>query len=203
MVSQTRLYEKKVEASLREHFENLGEKIEVKSPWVAFKGEAAGKYSPRVDVGVGPFARGTARHIQEYNRLTEVSREFLNKLLHLFRENSKNFSFGAEIPADCKRFNNINENARCLMAVEIEKSGTRKHRLGDIVNACSLGRVGLIIAWDKPTRKSFLKIVEYFAFLKGVDKPTYETKNLIVVSKRQFDACIKATGDNHGRRKQN
>jgi hypothetical protein len=36
-----------------------------------------------------------------------------------------------------------------------------------------------------------LKIVGYFAFLKGVEKPTYETENLIVVSKKQFDACIK------------
>jgi hypothetical protein len=191
MQGQTRRYEKKVQKLLRDYFKSLGESLEVESQWTALRGEAVSKYSPRVDVAVGPFAYQEKRYAQEYNRLTAVSREFLNKLLDLFKKNSKNFSFDHEIPADCQRLGDMNRNARCLMPIEIEKSGDRKHRLGDIVNACSLGRVGLIIAWDQSALNSFLKIVGYFAFLKGVEKPTYETENLIVVSKKQFDACIK------------
>lgn len=191
MPSKTTRYERKVQRSLTEYFQHLGRNPEVESQWTAFKGEAVSKYSPRVDVAVGPFAYGAKRYVSEYNGLTRASKKFLSNLLGSFKENANGFSFKHNIPDDCRMFNSINGNARCFMAIEIEKSGTRKHRLGDIVNACSLGRIGLIIAWDKGTLKSFLKIAEYFAFLKGVQKPTYGTRNLIVVSKKQFDTCIK------------
>jgi hypothetical protein len=42
------------------------------------------------------------------------------------------------------------------------------------------------VAWNPSVLRSFLKITEYLAFLKGRQKPTYETKNLVVVSKKQF-----------------
>jgi hypothetical protein len=77
-----------------------------------------------------------------------------------------------------------------LCAIKIVKSGTRNHRLSDIVNACSLGRIGVIIAWDSPTLNSFLKITEYFYFLRQKDKPTYETKTLVVVLKEHFLKCL-------------
>lgn len=190
MLSETKQYEEKVRDSLRKYFENLGEKVEVENQWVPFRGEAVSKYSPRVDVAVGPFAYRTKQYIQRYNKLTKVSREFLNNLLRSFKANSTDFSFETEIPVDCESLNDVNPNARCFMAIEIEKSGTRKHRLGDIVNACSLGRVGVIIAWDLPALNSFLKITEYLSFLKGKLKPTYETKNLIVLSREQFLQCL-------------
>jgi hypothetical protein len=190
MLSETKRYEKKIRASLQEYFKNLGKKVEVENQWVPFRGEVVSKYSPRVDVAVGPFAYWEEKYIHEYNRLTKVSREFINNLLQSFKANSKKFSFEPHVPVDCEALNNVNENARCFMAIEIEKSGTRKHRLGDIVNACSLGRVGVIIAWDSTALKSFLKIAEYLSFLKSKLKPTYETKNLIVVSKEQFLRCF-------------
>lgn len=114
----------------------------------------------------------------------------MNKLIHSFRENSKDYTFQTEIPTDCVELNGVNRNARCFIAIEIEKSGTRKHRLGDIVNACSLGRIGVIIVWDPSILKSFLKITEYLSFLKGRLKPTYETRNLVIVSKEQFMKAI-------------
>jgi hypothetical protein len=190
MLSETKQYEEKVKDLLRKHFENLGQKVELENQWVPFRGEAVNKYSPRVDVAIGPFAYGAERCIQEYNELTRVSHEFLNNLLLSFKANSKGSSFETHIPVDCEALNNVNQNARCFIAIEIEKSGTRKHRLGDIVNVCSLGRIGIIIAWDQSTLDSFLKITEYLSYLKGKLKPTYETKNLIVVSREQFFQCL-------------
>lgn len=185
-ISVTKQFEKKVKSSLDNYFQKLGIKVKVENQWVPFRNEAVSKYSPRVDVAVGPFAYGTTQYINEYNRLTEVSSSFINKLLQSFKHNSEHFSFERDIPNDYRILNTVNENARCFMAIEIEKSGTRKHRLGDIVNACSLGRAGTIIAWDTSVLKSFLKITEYLSFLKSKMKPTYETKNLVIVSKKQF-----------------
>jgi hypothetical protein len=190
MPTPTAQYEMEVQEFLREYFKSIGEDAEIESQWVAFRGEAAKKYSPKVDLAVGPFAYGVGRFIEDYDRMVRNSRVFLNSLLSLFRQNSNDFPSVDDIPPQCQGFDQVNSNARCLMAIEIEKSGGRKHRLGDIVNACSLGRVGLIIAWDDGVLKSFLRIVGYFAFLRGVDKPSYETRNLIVVSKNQFDSCI-------------
>ena len=187
---ETKEYEAKVKDSLREYFEKLKEKVEVENQWVPFRGEAVSKYSPRVDVAVGPFAYGTEQYEEKYDKLTRVSRDFLNNLLLSFKKNSKNFSFESEIITDCRGLDSVNPNARCFMAVEIEKSGTRKHRLGDIVNACSLGRIGVVVTWDQSTLNSFLKIAEYLSFLKGKLKPTYETRNLVIVSKEQFLKCL-------------
>jgi len=186
MLNETKRYEEKVKGSLEEYFQVLGEKVEVETQWVPFRGEAVSKYSPRVDVAVGPFAYGTEQYSEKYDRLTEISNGFLNKLLQSFQENSEKFSFQAEILTDCTDLSNVNRNARCFMAIEIEKSGTRKHRLGDIINACSLGRIGVIITWDSSVLNSFLRITEYLYFLKGKHKPTYETRNLVIVSKEQF-----------------
>ena len=81
--------------------------------------------------------------------------------------------------------------------MEIEKSEKRKYMLGDIINACSLGRIGIIIAWDCSVLKSFLRITEYLGFLKGKRKPTYETRNLIIISKDQFTEFMNLYGDDH------
>ena len=134
---ETKLYEKQVKSLLEEYFHNIKENIPVENQWTRFKNEAIRKYSPRIDIAVGPFAYGTQQFINEYNKLTELVGDLINKLLQLYRENSKGFSFREQIPRRYNEFKYINRNARCFMAIEIEKSGSRKHRLGDIVNACS------------------------------------------------------------------
>jgi molybdopterin/thiamine biosynthesis adenylyltransferase len=186
MNSETKQYEQKLKISLQEYFHKIDPHVQVENQWIPFRSEALSKYSPIVDIAIGPFAYRTTQYIEEYDRLSEASSRLIDNLLHSFKLNSKHFSFERAIPDDYRTLNMVNSNARCFMAIEIEKTGTRKHRLGDIVNACSLGRMGIIIAWDTQFLKSFLKITEYFNYLKYKMKPTYETGNLIITTKEQF-----------------
>lgn len=186
MFDETKQYEELARDSLRDCFKNMNIKVEVENQWIPFKGEAVSKYSPIVDVAVGPFAYGEDRYEDRYDYLTKIFEPALNQILSYFKENSKGFSFERKIITNTQELRNVNRNARCFVCIEIEKSGSRKHRLGDIVNACSLGRIGVIIAWDSKVLKSFLRITEYFSFLRGRQKPTYETRNLAIVLRGQF-----------------
>lgn len=192
MITETKQFELAVKERLANYFMSLGEKVDVEDQWISFLGESKGKYSPRVDVAVGPFSYRRMQNNQEYNRLIVTARPFLDSLVCSFRDNAENrgFLFYEEIPLNSQEIINVNPNPRCFIAIEIEKSGNRKHRLGDIINACSLGKFGIIIAWNSSLLFSFLRIAEYLSFLKEVDKPTYQTRNLIVVSKEQFLAAL-------------
>lgn len=180
----TKQYETKATNLLNDYFNGLrnGFPIEVKTQWPAFVRDK--RYSPRVDVAVGPFATDK-RYMGEYDSLSRKARPLLELIFEEFEKNVQAFNPEAQY-VDRRSYLNFNINARCFMAIEIEKSGSRKHRLGDIVNASALGRIGIIVAWEKKDLRSFLKILEYFNFLQSVGKNTFQTKNIAVLDKEQF-----------------
>jgi hypothetical protein len=61
--------------------------------------------------------------------------------------------------------------------MEIEESGSRKHCLGNLVNASALGRVGLLVARNKWTFDIFVRERAYLKFLGDVEKNTFKTAN--------------------------
>ena len=132
---------------------------EVRHEWHAFKGESAGKYSPAVDLAVGPFAEGDLRLKDGYDELFLQHRGRLQRLIGAYPRDDLTLN------RDIDSINGANPNSRCFLAIELVHSGSRKHRIGDIVNACSLGRVGIIIAWDASIQKSFFGIARYLNFL--------------------------------------
>ena len=83
-----------------------------------------------------------------------------------------------------------NQNARCFLAIEIENSSSKKHIMGSMINAASLGRLGIGIAYNDSVKKTFLRILNYLAFLKRVEKNTYDTTNFLILTKEQFQECI-------------
>jgi len=161
--------------------------IEVVSEWSSMKNEM-GIYSPRVDVAVGPFAtQGT--YIKQYDQLMDNSQNFICKLLNYHLMNINEFDPESKhLTFDILKYKN--SNARCLLAIEIENSGSRKHIIGDAVNASALGRVGIFIAWTPEKLKAAVKMRRYLGFLKTVGKNTFDTTNLLILDKAQF---LKAT----------
>lgn len=165
------------------------EGVPVKSEWAAFEG-FKNHYSPRVDIAVGPFSIEPGYVlIQEYDTLIQRAdiRPFLKKLYDLHVENVGDEVIINEIRLPS--FENLvtkNQNARCFLAIEIENENSKKHIMGSLINAASLGRIGIGIAFSQKTFRTFIRILNYLAFLKRVGKNTYDTTNFLIVTKDQI-----------------
>ena len=168
---------------------------EVEVQWYPFRGRGRGIYSPRVDIAVGPFAIET-QYGNRYAELLTETRDFIDRLIEKHNrnveENGEQTSF--------HRIERFNENARCLLCIEIEDSGTRKHCLGDLTNASALGRIGLLVARSEKMLKVFLRQRVYLGYLQSVGKNTFRTDNALVLTEAQFDECLDAIGQRNRRR---
>ncbi len=118
---------------------------EVQPEWVPFAQKETGEewsyYSPRVDIAVGPFDTvGGSKEI-----LNAAEKDALTNFLKMHT-------------AD------VNPHPNCLVAIEIGYTGSRKHRMGDVVNASLIGHTGIIVAKDERTQRSYLRIQEYMDY---------------------------------------
>jgi hypothetical protein len=159
---------------------------EVSVQWSALRGQGRNTYAPRVDVAVGPFAIHR-RYIEEYTNLLNVTRPFIESLLVRHNRNAE----GIGQPVTFGDILHFNDNARCLISIEIEECGGRKHCLGNLVNVSSLGRVGILVARTDAVLRTFIRQRSYFQFLEDVGKNTFKTANALVLSERQFDECLR------------
>lgn len=187
---ETKQYEEKIAKLLSEYFSyfSLIKDEDIKQQWPAFSKTKG--YSPRIDVAIGPFSIEDGQCLNnKYNDLINNAKTFLDACFNGFKKNVSNFDRDiSEIEINYQ----FNSNARCFLAIEIEKSGSRKHRLGDIVNVSALGKIGLVIAWDSDILNSFLRIMKYFEFLKEVKKNKIETKNVMILERNQFLEIVKS-----------
>lgn len=166
--------------------------LEVKNEWTAFTGYR-NHYSPRVDIAVGPFSVVAEQNqTQVYNQLveTEIIRLFIRKLYQVHIEN-----VGLEVNNEITipPFEDLiykNQNARCFLAVEIENENSKKHIMGSLINAASLGRIGIGVAYTDKTMRTFIRIMNYLGFLRRVEKNTYDTTNILIVSKNQMHKIL-------------
>ncbi|MCK0473851.1 hypothetical protein [Halalkalibacter sp. APA_J-10(15)] len=164
---------------------------DVKKEWNAMREERAlNIYSPRVDVAVGPFATH-GRYGMDYDEMFNVDStcEFVQHLITYNRDNLNRY--GDFVEADT--YESViyqNSNARCFMAIEIENKVSRKHLMGGAINASALGRLGVVIPWTDDKLKAFVRLVRYLHFLKKVDKNTFNTTNLLIVTKEQFHTAL-------------
>ena len=176
------------------------EGLVVKNEWTAFTGYH-NHYSPRVDIAVGPFSIVAGQNqTQVYNQLvaTENIKLFISKLYQVHIEN-----IGLEVNNEITipPFEDLiyrNQNARCFLAIEIENENSKKHIMGSLINAASLGRIGVGVAYTEKTMRTFIRIMNYLGFLRRVEKNTYDTTNFLIVSKNQMQNILTEINDNNG-----
>jgi hypothetical protein len=58
--------------------------------------------------------------------------------------------------------------------------------LGDIINASSIGKIGIIVPWDDKAHNAFERIKRYLDFIKTVKKTSYGPKNLLMIPKTRL-----------------
>lgn len=159
---------------------------EVETQWYPFRGQGRRIYSPAIDIAVGPFAV-TERLEDRYSELLNQTRGFIERLIEVHNGNVEDQNEKTSF----EEILSFNENARCLIGIEIENTGSKKHCLGDLVNASALGRLGLLIAWSPNVLRTFLRQRVYLSYLKSVGKNTFRTTNALILTREQFDRCLK------------
>ena len=176
-------YQKLIARKLARRF---GE-VEVADEWRAFSRDDPW-YGPRLDVVVGPFAT-TQSLADEYDRMEAIHRRFLEGLWAHHLENLRLYGSDVTHEVFAGAFAR-NSNARCFIAIEIENAGSRKHLMGGALNAAALGRVALAVGWRPHNVRSFVRLRSYFKFLNDVDKPSFPTSHLLILSKDQLlESC--------------
>ena len=157
---------------------------ECRMEWHAFSGIDS-QYSPRLDLAVGPFAIGDLKLEEKYDALTEVHREYMASL---WRAHVSNVGCSDQ---DISRLfhaaSSQNSNARCFLAIEIENRGSRKHVLGGMLNAASLGRFGIMIGWTDDSVRMLVRARQYLMFLMEARKPSLPFSNLLILNREQAE----------------
>jgi hypothetical protein len=135
-------------------------------------------YAPRVDISVGPFNVTTVSVEHDVGTIVEASRHpLIREVLALGLSQNHGDLIN-------------NKNPRCLLAVEIEFSGSSKHILGDFTNASMMGLVGVVIGSFKNMRK-IERVGQYVRRLRGVKKaPPDLFMNVACLEARNFLALL-------------
>ena len=168
------------------------ESLDVVSEWRAFDNMPY-QYSPRVDIAIGPFSVNSGGNkTAEYNQLlrNENIEEFLRKIYDFHIENIRDEWINEISIPEFDFLIRKNQNARCFCAIEIENTSTKKHIMGSMINAASLGRIGIGIAYNDSVKRTFVRIMNYLGFLKRVEKSTYDPTNFLIITKEQFESIL-------------
>lgn len=159
------------------------------STLMARKGRRPRMYEPAIDIAVGPFAIDQ-RLIAEYDELMLSSRAFLGRVIQCHMHNTQGAA-GACPEAVLDGLREKNPNARCLLAVEIERGNPDlKYLIGSAVNACALGRIGIVVAWDEAKLQKLLRMERYLRFLTALEKNVFSPMNLVIVDRLQFQQTL-------------
>jgi hypothetical protein len=116
------------------------------------------RYLPRLDIAVGPFNVTRERHKNARSIFDSASHPFVKTIIDIAARQSAGHFCG-------------NANPRCLLAIEIEFSGSSKLIMGDFMNASMMGLVGLVIG---PSNADYMQkiheVSQYVRTLRSLEK---------------------------------
>lgn len=134
-------------------------------------------YSPAIDLAVGPFAISRS-YVAQYDRMAQWSADMLGGMLRAFERNLRKFDSRYTAPS-LERLCALNMNARCFLAIEIERGNASvRYLTGSTFNASALGGVGIVVAWDRHRLADLLRAREYFSNSGEIGKNTFDTGNM-------------------------
>jgi len=166
-------YQKSAFQALIEHFK------EVEREWDVARGATdplrhGATYAPRLDIAVGPFNKGLEGAVSKQRIIRSCGR---HPVVRKIIDRNTQIRF--------------NRNPRCVLAIEIEFSGSSKHVLGDFTNASMMGLVGLVIVPPSKFEKAS-RIYRYVEFVKAVHKaPADIFRNLVLFKTHEFLELLK------------
>ncbi len=128
-------------------------------------------YTPRVDIAIGPF---------NIDRRIEPNNIRINDSVSQYGQ------FVSQLNVDADK----NPNPRCFIAIEIENQTGNKHIFGSILNAASLGKIGIIIPISDKATKAIKNIMEYIKLLKEAKKQNIVHSNVAIISPEKIDTII-------------
>lgn len=123
------------------------------------------RYSPRVDLAVGPFNTGP-------DRRSDLQPSLLPR------------AFRAAI-GDRR----TNQNPRCLLAIELAFSGTSKHMIGDLLHASAMGLYGIVVGSDRSMAK-LRRINEYLLAIEALGKTPHLFRNVLIMAVEEFETLL-------------
>ncbi len=126
-------------------------------------------YCPRIDIVVGPF--NTDRNLDANNKLIQQAYVMYHRLIESIHAIS-DAPNRALLP---------NDNPRCFITIEIENKTGSKHRIGSIVNASAIGKIGIIATNNRQDFSRIVRIKDYLGFLLTVGKTSYNPQNIMIV----------------------
>jgi len=136
-------------------------------------------YSPRLDIAVGPF---------NINRDLYVNNDDIDESIRTHRNFLKRLWHDSELRIGS--FNDFirgkNKNPRCLLATEIENSGSSKHMLGNIANVSIIGSIGIVVPFNSVKLSLCKRIKKYVTFATKVNKISNVFKNILIIDKEKF-----------------
>jgi hypothetical protein len=167
-------YQSRLADALKANFPEVqGEWSVARDATDGFRDPAIPRYAPRLDIAIGPF-NITAEAGTNTDAIRQASR---NALISGIR---------SEVLVE-------NSNPRCLLAIEIEFSGSSKHILGGITNASMMGLIGIVIGSNDNIQK-IRRIHEYVKWLRQVGKgPTSLFGNVATYEASAFYKMVTTT----------
>jgi hypothetical protein len=127
-------------------------------------------YCPRIDYAIKPL--NIDRNFDRNTAIINASYERYESLIEELRNNALENYFQTE-----------NKNPRCFLAIEYENRTSTKHRLGSLINAGSIGKLGIVVTLNDATFRSYDRILQYLDFVNS-------NKN-IVLSQSDFEDVLR------------